>query len=122
LSLTAIILVAWKLNDPDPSASFAETETKPRGFHRIDFLGSISLATTITTFLLALSIGGQKLPWSHFIIWTLFASSAVSGILFLLVEGFVAHEPIVPLRLFVHRDIMTANLLAVLQSAAQFGV
>lgn len=67
-------------------------------------------------------MGGQKLPWSHFIIWILFASSAVSGILFLLVEGFVAHEPIVPLRLFVQRDIMTTYLLAGLQSGAQFGV
>lgn len=122
LSLAAIILVAWKLDGPESSLSFLETEEKPSKFRRIDFLGSASLAITISTFILALDLGGQQLPWSHPFIWILFASSALFGLLFILVEAFVANEPILPLRLLVQRDTVTTNLLAGLQSAAQFTV
>ncbi len=122
LSLAAIILVGWKLKGPDPSLSFLETEGKPRNFRRIDIWGSAALALTISTFILALDIGGQQLPWTHPAVLILFASSILLGLLFLLVEAFVADEPLLPLGLLVQRDIMTSNVLATLQTAAQFGV
>lgn len=122
LSLAAIILVGWKLKGPDPSSSFMETEGKPRNFRRIDIWGSAALALTISTFILALDIGGQQLPWTHPAVLILFASSILLGLLFLLVEAFVADEPLLPLGLLVQRDIMTSNVLATLQTAAQFGV
>lgn len=67
-------------------------------------------------------MGGHKLPWTHPIIWILFGSSLLSGLLFLVIEAYVAPEPILPLRLLIHRDVMTTNLLAILQSSAQFAV
>lgn len=121
LALVAIVLVAWKLNGPDSSSSPPETEGKSR-FRRIDFLGSAAIAATISTFILALDLGGQQLPWSHPFIWILIASSALCGLIFLLIEAFVAHEPIISLRLLVQRDMMTTNALGFLQSVAQFGV
>ena len=117
----AIGLVAWKLDGPGSSSPSSETDGKSR-FHRIDFLGSLSIAATISTFILALDLGGQQLPWSHPFIWILMASSALCGLLFLLIEAFVAHEPIISLRLLVQWDMMTANALGFLQSAAQFAV
>ena len=73
-------------------------------------------------FLIALDLGGQKLPWNHPIIWMLFISSAVLGILFLLVEAYWAKDPIFPLSLLTHRDVVTAYLAAGFQIAAQFAV
>lgn len=120
--MAAIVLVGWKLDGTDSSSSLREGEGKPTKFHRIDFLGSASLALTISAFILAIEMGGQQLPWSHPYLWILFGASAFFGLLFLLVEAFVAHEPILPLRLLFQRDMVTTNTLAALQSAAQFAV
>ena len=114
----------WKLKGPDtPDPSEVDDiEVKKGKVHRIDFAGSISLAVTITGFLLVLDLGGQKLPWTHPLIRIIFAAASVSGIAFALIEAFVAREPVFPLRLLVHRDVVTTYLVAALQVAAQFGV
>ncbi|KAL8787430.1 MAG: hypothetical protein Q9213_002207 [Squamulea squamosa] len=133
LTVTAIILVAWKLdgrsNHTTTAAADDETKTAKRKLHRIDFLGSISLALAIVGFLLAkfeirsvLDLGGQKLPWDHPLIWIIFAAAGVCSLVFTLVEAFVAREPIFPLRLIVHRDIISAYLVTALLGTAQFGV
>ncbi|KAI4157632.1 MAG: hypothetical protein LQ342_008134 [Letrouitia transgressa] len=123
LAVIAIILVAWRLDEPDSSAPPNEdgldSKTKLR---RIDFLGSMSLALAIVGFLLVLDLGGQKILWTHPFIWIIFAIASVFAILFILIEAFVAREPIFPLRLLVHRDVVTAYLVTALQGAAQFGV
>ena len=118
----AIILVALKLEqEVEPLPLEAESPSWNK-FRRIDFIGSVSLALTIIGFLLVVDLGGQKIPWDHPAIWTILASSVVMGLLFLLIEGYVAREPIFPLRLLVHRDVVTAYILLALQLAAQFGV
>ena len=122
--ITAVLLVTWKLDGPDTlDSSEADSYKGKQGkLHRIDFLGSISLALAITGFLLVLELGGHKLPWTHPLIWIIFAAAAVSGIAFTLVEAFVAREPVFPLRLLIHRDVVTAYLVSGIQVAAQFGV
>lgn len=116
MTLAAIALVGWKLDGPDKSADVSGK------LHRIDFLGSVTLAVAITTFLLGIDMGGDKLPWNHRVIGIPFASSFTSGLLFLLIEAYVAHEPILPFGLLMHRDVMTTNLLSALQTCAQFAV
>ena len=122
LALISIILVAWKLDSPDRAQSDYVIESTVGKLRRIDFLGSASLALTIVGFLLALDLGGHKFPWTHPVIWILFASSAVFGLVFLVVEAYWAKEPIFPLGLLIHRDVVTAYLVAGLQMAAQFAV
>ena len=122
LALISIILVAWKLDSPDYSQSDHATESTFGKLRRIDFLGSASLALTIVGFLIVLDLGGQKFPWNHPIIWILFVSSAVLGLFFLLVEAYWAKEPIFPLGLLIHRDVVTAYLITSFQIAAQFAV
>ena len=124
LAVIAIILVAWKIQNPHPPppSEIGDTEGEKGKLRRIDFFGSISLALTIVGFLLVLDLGGQKLPWTHPLIWIIFAASAVFAIAFLLIEAFVAQEPIFPLRLLVHRDVITAYSLSALQAGAQFAV
>ncbi|MCJ1380110.1 hypothetical protein MMC17_003213 [Xylographa soralifera] len=122
LALISIILVACKLESPNRSQEYYGTESTLGKLGRIDFLGSASLALTIVGFLIAFDLGGQKLPWNHPIIWILFVSSAALGVLFLLVEAYWAKEPIFPLRLLVHRDVVTAYLAVGFQIAAQFAV
>lgn len=122
LALLAIALVALKLDHQDRSLPLDVKSPSQSKRRRVDFLGSISLALTIVGFLLVLDLGGQKLPWSQPAIWIMFTSSVALGLLFLLIEGHVAREPIFPLQLLVHKDVMTAYLVAALQTAAQFCV
>ncbi|MCJ1262596.1 hypothetical protein MMC22_002466 [Lobaria immixta] len=122
LAIVAILLVFWKFDSPEPSLSGYKTVSTKRKLRRVDFLGSLTLAIATTGFLLALDLGGQKIRWTHPIIWILLSLSAVVGIIFLLVEAYVAQEPIFPLRLLIHRDVVTAYLITGLQSCAQFGV
>ncbi|MCJ1470008.1 hypothetical protein MMC07_008653 [Pseudocyphellaria aurata] len=122
LAIVAIVLVLWKFDSTEPSLSGRRPDSSKTKLRRVDFFGSVTLAITITSFLLALDLGGQKIHWNHPIIWMLVSSSAVFGLVFLLVEGYVAQEPIFPLRLIVHRDVVVAYLVTGLQTCAQFAV
>ena len=122
--MCALLLVMWKIKPPAPLAS-SESDKKPSQLgklRRIDFLGAISLASAIVSFLLIVDLGGGKLSWKSSLIWAIFAIAAFCGIVFILNEAYVAREPIFPLRLLVHRDVMSAYLLQALQSGAQYAV
>lgn len=120
LAVVAILLVFWKFNSPEPSLSVHKPVPSRKKLRRVDFLGSLTLAITITGFLLALDLGGQKVHWTHPIVWILISSSTAVGIIFLLVEGYVAPEPIFPLSLMVHRDVVAGYLITGLQTGAQW--
>ena len=89
---------------------------------RVDFLGGGLLAATTVSFVMALDLGGQDLPWDSPMILFLGALAVVLGGLFLLVEEYWAREPVFPIRLLVHRDVVTSYLIAGLQVAAGIGV
>lgn len=122
LALLAIALVAIKLNHQDGSLPVDVKSPSQSTLRRVDFLGSISLALTIAGLLLVVELGGHKFPWNHPAIWILSISVAALGLLFLFIEGYIAKEPILPLELLVHRDVMTTYLVAALQAVAQYGV
>ncbi|KZF19629.1 major facilitator superfamily transporter [Xylona heveae TC161] len=88
----------------------------------VDILGALTLALTIVNFVLALDLGGHKFPWTHPLVLGSFGASLFFGIVFVLVESYWAKQPIFPLHLLVNRDIASAYLIMVLQSAAQFGM
>jgi hypothetical protein len=119
-TLLAALLVRWKL--PSPRAPQESAESPAEKLERIDFLGSGLLSTTIICFLLVLDLGGQKMPWNSALVLVLASLSLVLGLSFLLVEGYWAKEPVFPLRLLIHRDVLTAYLIAGIQTAAQLGV
>lgn len=72
---------------------------------RVDFLGSFTLVTALTLFLLAMSIGGNYLPWTSWIIFVLFTASFAFVATFVHVELKVAAEPIIPIELLKDRTI-----------------
>ena len=124
MTILAILLVLWKLDNPKASAPSEDEDSKHpiSKVRRIDFMGSASLALAIVGFLLVLDLGGQRLPWSHPVIWIMFATSIIFSIVFLIIEAYVAREPIFPLRLLRQRDVITAYSINFLIMGAQFGV
>jgi hypothetical protein len=80
------------------------------------------LAATITSFLLAVEIGGQKVPWASLPVFGLFGAGFVGATLFYFIEKYWALEPIFPLELLWKRDVITAYIVCLLQIAAQLSV
>jgi MFS family permease len=116
LTFLAIILVALKL--PASEASKPQVKGQPSKLGRVDFIGSLLLASTMLSLLGSLSVGGQLLPWSH----PLVVGLLLLGSLFVLYEVKVPLEPVFPPALLIRRDVASQYLIIALQGAAQLAV
>jgi EmrB/QacA subfamily drug resistance transporter len=79
--------------------------------HKLDFLGAFLFMTAGVSFMLALSMGGVRYPWSSPPILTLFAFSVIVGASFVW-RLLTAPEPLIPLAFFstpATRLIIAAN-------------
>lgn len=119
LTLLAMILT-WFLM-PDHSVILDDRSTRDK-LLRVDFLGAVMLASTILAFLLPLELGGQALPWSHPLIFGLFAIFVALGLMFLYIEAYWAKEPILSIHILKSRNVLVPNIVQFSQMAAQLGV
>lgn len=92
-------------------------------FRRIDFLGAICLGFANCSLLLFLDQlrGGSDAIQSATSIFLL-SLWMVFMLVFAMVEGFLAREPILPLRLLSERNVFSAYAIQFLQGAAQVSV
>lgn len=95
---------------------------KDRSLARIDFLGAALLALMILALLVPIEIGGTKIPWTHPAIFFLFLAAVLLAGLFAAAEEWWAEEPIFPLDLLRHGDIVMSYVISFAQSAAQLGL
>ncbi|KAJ4243047.1 hypothetical protein NW757_011578 [Fusarium falciforme] len=72
--------------------------------------------------MMPLEIGGQKIPWSHPIIFALFAAGIVLAVAFVLVESRWAKEPIFPLRLLRNAQVTKSYSMVAAQAGAQLAM
>ncbi|KAK9447734.1 major facilitator superfamily-domain-containing protein [Limtongia smithiae] len=77
---------------------------------RIDFAGSFTLVSALALFLLALSMGGNYLPWTHPFIFVLFPLSFAFLAAFVHIESKVALEPVLPVQFLKDRTIFGSAL------------
>ncbi|KAF2091338.1 MFS general substrate transporter, partial [Saccharata proteae CBS 121410] len=77
---------------------------------RIDFLGSFTLVASLVLLLLGLNSGGNVVPWTHPLVLVSLPLSAAFLLAFIFIEDRVAKEPIIPVRLLLHRTVWTACL------------
>ncbi|KAK7910705.1 hypothetical protein PG985_013186 [Apiospora marii] len=89
---------------------------------RLDIPGATFLALAILTLLLPLDIGGTQVPWTHPLIFALVGATVVLSGLFLATEAWWAAEPIVPIELLKHRDVLLVYFITASQGAAQLGL
>lgn len=113
----AMLLIALTI----PAHSDNETDVSSQGskLSRIDFLGATCMTLSMLALLLPLEIGGDRIPWSSPKIIILLVGALVFGLIFLAVEKWVAKEPIVPLLLLRHRDVVASCFVMSSQCAAQ---
>lgn len=86
----------------------------------VDYLGSICLTIGLVSLLLGFVWGGNQYPWSSLQIISLFVLSAVSFLVFGLVEN-KAHEPVLPLDLFKNSIFSVSMLIVFLTGIGMFG-
>ena len=126
--LVAILLVTAYLpnitSKGSNSATSAETDSsglKKSKLSRIDFKGSFLFALMILSLMTATELGGEKYPWSHPLIISMFALGIILIFVFVKVEQ-EQEEPILPLEIFHQRDAVFSYIIISLQTAAQLGV
>lgn len=126
LALLALMLVWWRLpNDLDSAnveSSAPAENAKASKLRRIDFLGAFLLATSIFAFLLLLNLLSKRLTFTDPVIIGIFLLWIGSCLLWLFVEARFAPEPIFPLRLLFHRDVLTTYLIVGLGITANMSV
>jgi len=72
---------------------------------RIDYAGICTLLPAVVSLLLATNWGGSTYPWNGAIVISLYCVSGFFIIAFVLIEIYVAKEPIIPMRLFLIRNV-----------------
>jgi MFS family permease len=77
---------------------------------RVDFLGAITLCTALVLLLLGLNSGGNIVPWNHPLVYISLPLSGLALAAFVYVEDRVAKEPVIPVRLLLHRTVASACL------------
>ncbi|KAI9647417.1 hypothetical protein NHQ30_003802 [Ciborinia camelliae] len=87
---------------------------------RIDYLGSISLFTTLVTLLLGMSAGGNTVSWTNPIV--LISLSLIFLIFFIIIELKYAKEPIIPLPLLCDVSVAGGCLTNAFSSASRFAM
>ena len=86
---------------------------------RIDWLGAVGFAVSISALLLALSEGGTRHPWSSPYIISLFAGSAIGLIAFGMIER-RATDPMIPLQLMRERNVLATSIAGLAIGAGMF--
>ena len=87
---------------------------------RIDWLGTVLLATTITGLVLVTTWGGNSYAWNSVQVLGLAGLAAVALVAFIVSQQRVA-EPVLPLRIFHHRNLPLSSVIALVVGVVMFG-
>ncbi|KAJ1854113.1 hypothetical protein LPJ73_002527 [Coemansia sp. RSA 2703] len=102
ICVIACIVVLLSIKLPKPEGTLSSK------IRRIDFGGSVISLLAVVLVLLALSWGGRGYPWKSPVVICCLVFGVLISVLFVLYEGKVPNEPIVPLRLLRTRNVALA--------------
>ncbi|KAJ3125867.1 hypothetical protein HK100_010550 [Physocladia obscura] len=118
INLPAAILlipaVFYFIRLPVPSGSFTEK------LRRIDFLGTALIFTVISTLVTALQLGGSYWAWNSPPIILLFIITAIILFIFVIVQMYIATEPIIPATIFVNSSVTAILISSICIGATSF--
>ncbi|EJT97595.1 vacuolar amino acid permease [Dacryopinax primogenitus] len=111
------VIVLFKVTIHLPSQAQSLSEK----IKRIDYLGSLTLVLAVGCSLLGISLNtSEELPWTHPAVWGLLLAGGTSTVAFVVVEKWVAPQPVMPLRLLVRRNPFFVALTNLLVSISAF--
>ena len=100
----------------DFSVPHSTTGSKPK---RVDFLGMITLALSVSATILLLDAGGAKFAWTSTVSIILFLTAILGLVVFVVIEAHFAREPIFTLRILRQPNVLPSYLVMTLQTVAQ---
>lgn len=109
-------------NDDDDINSNSNNNPTRSKFKRIDSLGMVCLALSTSAIILLLDAGGNKFPWTAPISISLLTTAIVFSIAFVLVEAYIAPEPLFTLRILRQPNVLPSYLVMTLQGIAQISM
>lgn len=114
-------LVAWKLENSKKKVDENDiNDLRIRDkVGRIDFLGAALMSMSILAFLMVLEMGGTMINWVSWQVLVLILAGVFAGTLFCIAEKRWTTEPIFPLELLSHYDVVTSYLILAFQNASQ---
>ncbi|KAG2233448.1 hypothetical protein INT48_008854 [Thamnidium elegans] len=104
LYVAIFLLTDYNLKEQEVQVTMVEK------FKAIDYLGAITVVTTVICFLLATSMGGNSRPWSDPLVYGLLISSVICGIIFCYVEANIALNPLMPWPIISSRTPLACSL------------
>ncbi|KAH0534016.1 hypothetical protein FGG08_007379 [Glutinoglossum americanum] len=113
--LISACLVFLKVNVPNK-------KTEVPSLKRVDFVGALTLISALVLLLYGLNAGGNTVPWTHPLVVGTLPLSAVFFGLFVYVEENIASEPIIPVRLLLHRTVASSCLTNWFSTMAVFAL
>lgn len=121
VALAALLVVA-KLPVTQSLSVDIATDGKASRLKRIDFLGTSLLGSSIIAITALLDQGGKSFPWRSWLTVFMAGGGGLLLLAFVLVEAYVAKDPIFPLRILRRPNVATSYLISVLQITAQLGM
>ena len=116
----AAFLVIIKLEVAQKTAF--DEETSLSKLSKVDFLGTGLLGLAIVAITGLLDQGGKSFPWNSWVTAVMGGAGSLLLISFVVVEAYVAKEPIFNLRILRKPNVATSYIVAFLQITAQLGM
>jgi len=89
---------------------------------KIDVLGSLTLMAATVLTLLGLEWGGREYPWNSAAVISCLVIGVCFFPIFVLVEIYIAKEPIIPMYLFKNRNFAASEAAAFFQGGVLFSL
>jgi EmrB/QacA subfamily drug resistance transporter len=106
LGAITVVVVVLFLNIP-----YTPSRTREK-LARIDYFGVLTLVPGITCMLLATAWGGSTYAWNSGQVIALYIVSGFLILAFVLVEIYVAKEPLLPMKLFTIRNFVLCSIIS----------
>lgn len=107
--VVAILLIFTKIPDQRPKEPFFRV--LPKLYKILDLIGFALFAPASIQLLIALTYGGNRLPWNSPTVIGLFCGSGVAFILFLLWEWHMGTEAMLPFHVIKDRIVLCSSLV-----------
>ncbi|KAL1924152.1 uncharacterized protein VTP21DRAFT_7187 [Calcarisporiella thermophila] len=108
IGAVAVLMVAFVLRLPPVPGGLREK------LKRIDYLGSACLAVLVVLILLAISFGGNTMPWNSPTVIVCFVLGGIFVGVFVYIEARVAPDPVLPPRIFLVWDYRLTTIISFL--------
>ncbi|KAJ6088220.1 hypothetical protein N7486_009481 [Penicillium sp. IBT 16267x] len=118
----AAFLVILKLPVAQDTTGIDALKSGQSKLSQVDFLGTGLLATGIVALIGLLDQGGKAFPWTSWLTYVIGSSGLLLLIAFVLVEAYVATEPIFDLHILRRPNVPVSYILSTLQVTAQLGM